>query len=110
MSLAPLPFEDIKSGKKTIEARLFDEKRQQLNIEDTITFTKLPEKEQKITVKILDLSRFATFEDMFTGLGVKPFGYSVDQTLQEAVEDMKKYYTKQEEAKYGVLGIHIKTV
>ena len=43
MKLNESPFERIKNGKKTIEFRLYDEKRQQIKIGDKIEFSKLPE-------------------------------------------------------------------
>ena len=39
MNLAPSPFEMIKSGAKTIELRLYDEKRRAVKVGDTIEFT-----------------------------------------------------------------------
>ena len=38
MNLTPSPLEKIRSGIKTIELRLYDEKRQAVSIGDTITF------------------------------------------------------------------------
>ena len=38
MKLNESPFERIKNGTKTIEFRLYDEKRQKINIGDTIIF------------------------------------------------------------------------
>lgn len=37
------PFLKISSGSKTIEIRLFDEKRRQIRLGDTIIFQKRPE-------------------------------------------------------------------
>ena len=39
MKLHPAPFEMIKSGKKTIELRLYDEKRRKIKVGDEIIFT-----------------------------------------------------------------------
>ena len=39
MKLKPLPFAAIQSGKKVLELRLNDEKRQKIKIGDTIVFT-----------------------------------------------------------------------
>lgn len=36
LKLASLPFESIKSGRKTIESRLYDEKRREINLGDEI--------------------------------------------------------------------------
>ena len=38
MKLAPSPFEMIRNGKKTIELRLYDEKRKSISNGDRITF------------------------------------------------------------------------
>ena len=40
MKLNKSPFERIKNGTKTIEFRLFDEKRQQIKVGDKIEFSK----------------------------------------------------------------------
>ena len=39
MKLNPAPFGLIKAGKKTVEMRLFDEKRQRIKAGDIIEFT-----------------------------------------------------------------------
>ena len=39
LQLATVPFEAITSGVKTIESRLYDEKRQTIQLGDTIIFT-----------------------------------------------------------------------
>ena len=46
MKLQPLPFSMIESGRKTIELRLYDEKRRLIAIGDTIRFLDIsnPEK------------------------------------------------------------------
>ncbi len=49
LSLSPIYFELIKSGEKTLEGRLNDEKRKDFNVLDTITFYKLPDKAQTLT-------------------------------------------------------------
>lgn len=38
MNLAPAPMQMMRSGQKTIELRLYDEKRQRISIGDTIEF------------------------------------------------------------------------
>ena len=39
MKLRSQPFEMIRSGKKTFELRLYDEKRQQIKVDDEIEFS-----------------------------------------------------------------------
>ena len=43
MRLKESPFERIKNGTKTIEFRLYDEKRSKIKIGDQIEFSKLPD-------------------------------------------------------------------
>ena len=38
MNMNPSPFEKIRNGTKTIELRLYDEKRRKIEIGDTIIF------------------------------------------------------------------------
>ena len=48
MKLTEVPFEEIKNGTKTIEFRLYDEKRQQIKLGDKIEFSKLPDLQEKL--------------------------------------------------------------
>ena len=52
MKLNEGPFERIKNGTKTIEFRLYDEKRQQIKVGDKIEFSKLPDLQEKLLVDI----------------------------------------------------------
>ncbi len=52
MKLNKSPFERIKNGTKTIEFRLYDEKRQQIKVGDKIEFSKLPDLQEKLLVDI----------------------------------------------------------
>jgi len=55
MKLLESPYEIIASGKKIIEIRLFDEKRQKLHVGDIIEFSKLPDLKDKVKVEIVAL-------------------------------------------------------
>lgn len=68
MKLNEGPFERIKNGTKTIEFRLYDEKRQQVKIGDKIEFSKLPDLQEKLIVDVIDLYREDTFENLFREL------------------------------------------
>ena len=54
MQLQPSPFKMIRDGTKTIELRLFEEKRKIIRIGDTISFTNTVSKEIP-NVKVLEL-------------------------------------------------------
>lgn len=67
MNLKSEYFDKIKNGSKTIELRLFDEKRQQLNLNDIIVFNKEPERTEQINVSIVGLLRYNSFQDLLQG-------------------------------------------
>ena len=101
MKLNENPFERIKNGTKTIEFRLYDEKRQQINIGDKIEFSKLPDLQETMLVEVVELYREETFEKLF-----KKF-YADEKTIKKNTESMYQYYSYDEEKKYGVVGIKI---
>ena len=103
MKLQDMPFSLIREGKKTIETRLYDEKRRKIAIHDIIEFSNINDPHQKITVKVTALLNYATFSDLFDSFPPEDFG----GTSKEDLMGIFKYYTKEEERKYTVLGIKI---
>lgn len=104
MKLLEKPFQGVLNGTKKVEFRLYDDKRKQVKIGDTITFSKLPDLREKMEVEVLDLYPYPTFEELLVFLG-----YQGDE-LKEKLEGMYHIYTKEEEEKYGVLGIRIQKI
>ena len=74
LKLAPEPFNAITSGNKTIESRLYDEKRQKIQLGDEIVFTNRGNPSQTATVKVVGLLRYATFHDLFSHNDPQKFG------------------------------------
>lgn len=110
MKLKELPFEKIASGRKTVELRLYDEKRRMLNIGDKIIFTCIEDPDMKIAVVVKSLHRYATFEELFKEIPLEKCGNDVKETPESAAADMKKYYTDEQVERYSVLGIGIDIV
>lgn len=108
MSLFAKPFEKVKSGQQTIEVRLYDEKRRKVNIGDTITFAKLPEREESVTVDVVGLSRFGSFSDLFSSLDKCRIGHPDEYTIEDQINGMREVYPEEREKELGVLGIHIR--
>ena len=106
MQLADEPFDKIKSGEKTVEIRLYDEKRKQIKVGDKITFCRLSDKTDSICVTVKALYRFKSFKELFLS-DLFPKTGSGDLTVEQATDCMYKYYTKEQEHHYGVLGIEI---
>ena len=102
MKLNESPFERIKNGTKTIEFRLFDEKRQQIKVGDQIEFSKLPNLQEKLLVDVVELYREETFENLFRKL------YTDEEEISKKTKAMYEIYSSEKEQKYGILGIKIK--
>ena len=60
MRLNSVPFSMIASGNKTIEMRLYDEKRQKIAIGDTICFTDVSDATRVLHTKVKDVANAAT--------------------------------------------------
>ncbi len=105
MKLTSWPFELIESWKKSIEIRLFDEKRSTINIWDTIIFTKLPKKDSQIKTSVIGLIRYKNFSDMFDNIDIFLFWWTDKKLLLQWVY---QFYSKEKEEKYWVLWIHLK--
>ena len=106
MKLHSSPFEKIKSGEKTIELRLYDEKRQKIKEGDVITFTNTSTGEQ-LHKTVTKLHRFASFEELYQNLPLLQCGYTAEDVDTAHPDDMKQYYPAQEQEKYGVVGIEL---
>lgn len=107
MRLHPEPFENIKNGTKTIELRLNDEKRQLLNVGDILEFTNRLN-DEKLCTKIVELHHYDSFVELYKHFDKVSMGYREDEEANP--EDMEKYYSKEEQEKYGVVGIEVEVI
>ena len=105
MSLNNRPFKSIKEGTKTIELRLNDEKRSLLKVGDEIEFTN-KDTNEKLSVDILNLHKYPSFKELYKHFNKIEMGYAEDEPVEP--KDMEAYYSKEEQDKYGVLGIEIR--
>lgn len=102
MKLNESPFERIKNGTKTIEFRLYDEKRKAIRVGDKIEFSKLPDLQEKLLVDVVELYRENTFENLFRKL------YTDEEEITRKTKAMYEIYSPEKEQQYGILGIKIK--
>ena len=109
MKLNPAPFEMIKSGQKTIELRLFDEKRQLVKVGDRIVFTNTVTA-ATVNTEVVKLYRFDSFEALFRSLPLLKCGYTSEMLDEASSADMVKYYSVENQERYGVLGIEINLI
>lgn len=107
MRLNPEPFFAVGMGRKIMEIRLNDEKRKRVKIGDKIVFTRIDDGEQ-ITVDVLARYEFATFRELYEKFQPSICGMrhcNIDERLSDTYAT---YYTKEQEAEHGVLGIEIR--
>ena len=104
MKLQPAPFLAIAAGQKTIEMRLYDQKRAAIRIGDQIEFTQAQSGE-RLTVTVTGLYRYPDFEELYRHHDASSLGYAPDEPAHPA--DMAQYYPACEIAAHGVLAIEI---
>ena len=100
MKLSDIPFVMIEDGRKTIESRLFDIKRQQVQLGDEIIFHHVDDSSRTVRTKVVGLLRYATFSRN----DPRKFG---GQDSDELTEQILAYYGVEDQGKYSVLGIEI---
>lgn len=110
MNLNSAPFEMIRSGAKTIELRLYDEKRQAVFAGDIITFVNTENSDDTIDVKVEDLFIFRSFDELYRELPLLECGYTEEDVDSASPDDMEEYYSKKKQALYGVVGIKISVI
>ena len=107
LQLATVPFEAITSGVKTIESRLYDEKRQTIQLGDTIIFTNRENTDQTISVKVIGLLRYETFHDLFAHNNPAKFGGESVEWLENQINE---FYSIDDKKQDGVIGIEFELV
>lgn len=107
MKLNNAPFEMIRSGRKTIELRLYDEKRRLISIGDEIKFVNSSDPTISLTCRVIALHRFDSFEDLYKSLPLLQCGYTENDILTASPGDMDVYYSKEKQKEHGVIGIEI---
>lgn len=110
MSLNPAPFYKIKNGIKTIELRLYDEKRKKVAPGDTIRFYNGENMSETILTEVIELYVFDNFEELYKKLPLLECGYTEDTIGSASAKDMNKYYSEEQQKQYGVVRIRIRVV
>ena len=89
MLLAERPFNMISTGEKTVEVRLFDEKRREVKVGDEIKFICREDVSRFIITKVTFLRRFETFEQLYSSEIGRDAGMKKMNAI-EAAEGLKE--------------------
>ena len=108
MTLREVPYRAVESGRKTVEMRLFDYKRQQIRPGDEIIF-RLDGGDDFTLVRVKGIRYFPSFEGLYAALiptlGGEALGYAEDDHPDPT--DMLAYYSESMIRYHGVVGIEI---
>ena len=107
LQLATIHFNSIKSGRKVIESRLYDEKRRLIQLGDTIEFINREAPDQKVSVKVIGLLRYKTFHDLFMNNNPEKFDGESVEWLENQINE---FYSIDEQNNNGVIGIEFELV
>ena len=97
----------LKSGKKVIELRLFDEKRQKIKIGDEILFSDSSNTNDSFVARVINLHRAESFDKLCQIITPAQAGFT---SKEELITVLQEFYTPDSQQKYGVLGIEIQKI
>lgn len=104
MRLTEDTFKKIAAGTKTVEARINDEKRRALALGDELIFINRADPGQTIRTIVRELLCFPTIAELGLAVGHETLGW---KSQDDYIDQMRRFYSSEEEAKYGVVGIRI---
>jgi len=102
-------FEIVKNGIKNVEVRVNDEKRRKMKIGDQIVFLKRPLEIEKINTKIISLKTYKDFNELVKFYNIERL-YLSNYTKEEFVKLLERFYSIEEQEKYGVVAIEFEKV
>jgi ASC-1-like (ASCH) protein len=107
MHLVPSAFDRMEDGKKTIELRLNDPKRREIRVGDMIRFEGVEEDWDVLHMEVKELLPFPSFKELYAALPLSEMGYSPEEEKTASPADMDRYYTPEDQARWGVLAIRV---
>lgn len=106
LKLQPRYYESMKNGVKQIELRLFDEKRKNIKIGDEIEFKKEPDLNESFISRVKAILLYENFESLIDDYPIEILS-DLNTNKKELVEELNKFYSKQKQEQYNVVGIRV---
>ena len=97
----------MEDGLKTLELRLNDPKRREIQVGDIICFEGFEEDNEYLHMEVKELLPFPSFKELYAALPLSEMGYSPEEEKDASPADMDKYYTPEQQARWGVLAIRV---
>jgi len=100
-------FDMVCAGRKIYEGRVNDEKRRQINVGDYYIFALEPQRDLTVKTQVVDKLYFKNFKELCEKLKPRDVGFT---NKDEMFAEYSKYYSEEEQKKYGVVAFKIKLV
>ena len=107
MTLQPEPFAMMESGRKRWELRLNDEKRRLIQPGDVIRFAESTDETEVLHALVTERRDFPDFAALYAALPLTECGYTPRTVAAASPKDMERYYTPEEEKRYGVAAFRV---
>ena len=107
MHLDPKAFERMEDEQKTVELRLYDEKRRRIRAGDVIRFESTDDDTDVLFARVTGMRFFASFDELYAALPLTACGYAPEELATASPRDMDKYYSPEAQQKWGVVGIEL---
>lgn len=95
-------FSMLENGTKTVELRLYDEKREKIRPSDVIEFTCADDESKRFAVFVRGLYRAADFNSLLFLITPEMAGF---ENASDLLSTLKQFYSEDKQKKYGVVGI-----
>ncbi len=102
LQVATQPFNSIVAGIKTIESRLFDDKRKTIRLGDEIIFANREDPAQTVSTRVIGLLNYRDFHNLFSHNDPLKFGGESVEWLENQINE---FYSVDDQVQYGVVGI-----
>ncbi|MBQ9745821.1 MAG: ASCH domain-containing protein [Clostridia bacterium] len=106
MKLLKEPFLEIKEGRKTVEMRLFDEKRRGISAGDEIVFSCPDLPEEELCVRAEGTYIYEDFRELAAGFPAESLGFP-GRSAEYIADYMENIYSSRDVEKYGAFAIKI---
>ncbi|NWK84210.1 ASCH domain-containing protein [Staphylococcus sp. GSSP0090] len=109
MSLYDEPFQLVHNGSKTVEVRLYDDKRKAVQKGDFITFTNLAS-DARMKVVVDNVKVYDSFQALLQHYSNKEVGFNDEMQLSQKLASIYQIYNQTDELNMGALAIEMHLV
>lgn len=100
-------FDMVCAGRKIYEGRVNDEKRRKINVGDYYVFALEPQRDLSVKTQVVEKLYFKDFKQLCDKLAPRDVGFT---NKDEMFAEYSKFYSFEEQKKYGVVAFKLKLV